>query len=350
MRDGGGRARGGRQGGRLWALVLLAVVGCDNFVSYRLWDGKPRFLPYPGIKGVGETVTLTVEQGKRPYSFALVAGKGSIQAVGDSQVEYSAPAAPTLARIRVTDALASSAEAEIQVVGDSLVITPSPVDDLQVGESVTLAASGGAPPYAFSLVAGDGAVDANSGVYTAPGVPTAATVRVTDSLNDTADAVIHVWLPLGISPDSAYVQTGSSAGFAASGGKPPYQYTVASGGGNVTADGIYHAPDNPGDAVVRATDGRPGRQADAQVTVYAPLVIDPADVPVPPGGTLSFTASGGVPPLSFTVSEGYGGAIDPATGAYQAPSGEGEERVTVTDSKPGTPNTAMAIVHVRLPE
>jgi hypothetical protein len=181
MLEGRGRARGRLRVWRLWALVLLTAVGCDHFVAYRLWDGTPRFRPYTGIKKTGETLTLTVEQGKRPYSFKLVAGEGSIRAVGDSQVEYAAPPAPTQARIRVTDALASSAEAEIQVVGDPLVITPADVD-VPVNGTHRFTASGGVPPRSFSVSAGyGGTIDPVTGWYLAPAAAGEEEVTATDS-------------------------------------------------------------------------------------------------------------------------------------------------------------------------
>jgi hypothetical protein len=60
------------------------------------------------------------------------------------------------------------------------------------------------------------------------------------------------------------------------------------------------------------------------------LSIDPRDVEVPAGATLTFFAKGGVPEYTYSVSGS--GSIDPATGEYTAPLTAGTDIVTVTDA------------------
>ncbi len=62
-----------------------------------------------------------------------------------------------------------------------------------------------------------------------------------------------------------------------------------------------------------------------------PLGIHPAAAALRPGSTVTFTGVGGAPEYEYRVVEPGGGAIDPATGDYQAPSIEGEFTVEVID-------------------
>ena len=57
----------------------------------------------------------------------------------------------------------------------------SPSPRVRVNERVQLTASGGTPPYRFSLIQGGGVIDESSGVYNAPSTPGAVVIRVIDS-------------------------------------------------------------------------------------------------------------------------------------------------------------------------
>jgi hypothetical protein len=57
--------------------------------------------------------------------------------------------------------------------------------------SVTFSASGGAPPYVFSVTSGSGSIGASTGVYTATTTPGAAIVQVKDSQGSVATAVVN---------------------------------------------------------------------------------------------------------------------------------------------------------------
>lgn len=61
--------------------------------------------------------------------------------------------------------------------------------------------------------------------------------------------------PLSISPISATLLVDTKCVFTATGGKPPYAFSVQSGGGTIDADsGIYTAPLTPGSAVIQVRD------------------------------------------------------------------------------------------------
>jgi hypothetical protein len=71
---------------------------------------------------------------------------------------------------------------------------------------------------------------------------------------------------LRISPISATVEVKAQCLFTATGGKPPYVFSVLSGSGSIAeTTGLYRAPASPGQDVVRVTD-KDGVFRDAYVT------------------------------------------------------------------------------------
>jgi hypothetical protein len=95
-------------------------------------------------------------------------------------------------------------------------------------------------------------------------------IRVTDGLGNRAEAAVTVRYPpppVEISPSRAIVRIGGSVAFQASGGYPPYTWSVVSGGGSIdSAMGVYVAPLRPAFATVQVTD-RQGRTDTATVIV-----------------------------------------------------------------------------------
>ena len=69
----------------------------------------------------------------------------------------------------------------------------SPVSaTVPVGANLIFSCRGGFPPYSYTLLSGSGEIDADSGVYTAPDIPTVVIIRVTDSDGTHVDAQIVV--------------------------------------------------------------------------------------------------------------------------------------------------------------
>ena len=100
-----------------------------------------------------------------------------------------------------------------------------------------------------------------------------ATVRVTDNEAITSDATVTVTpaSPLAISPTTVTLNMGNSIVFSASGGVPPYTYSlpapISGTGGEGLAGNTYTAPsDAIGTATVRVTDNALAT-SDASVTV-----------------------------------------------------------------------------------
>ncbi len=75
--------------------------------------------------------------------------------------------------------------------------------------------------------------------------------------------------------------------------------------------------------------------------------ISPVSQTVNPGNTISFSASGGVPPYDFAFASNIsGGSINPATGLYTAGAALGTDVIRVTDGKT---DVAFATIRVAAP-
>jgi hypothetical protein len=267
----------------LGLLLALLLAGCEDFITYQVWDGVPTIEPQAITLDSRETHTFVVSGGKPPYRFAIVSGGGEL-AVDGARALYTAPGSPGAAVIEVTDELGGRAQARVTVQGEAppppppaLKISPTSAS-LKTGETVDFQASGGTPPYAFSIVSGEGTIDAASGLYTAPDSPAEAVVQVADAQQATARATVQVTAspeppggpPLKIFPSAVDTRTGRSIVLRASGGTPPYSFSLVSGGGRLQpisgTQARYTAPGSPTEAVIEVRDDR-DRMARSIVTV-----------------------------------------------------------------------------------
>lgn len=278
------------------------------------------------ILAINNSTTFSAGGGIGPYTFSVFSGLGTINA---STGDYTAAATAGFAIVHVTDSLGAVASASI-AVNDSLSISPLSQTTL-INSSITFSQSGGVSPFLYSVRAGTGAIDSNTGVYSAPVSNGSATIRVTDTLGNFSDANVTITTALTISPTSAILAVNNLQTFTAVGGTGPFSFSRFSGTGTVNAvTGVYTAPTTAGTAIVRVIDSL-GAIADANVTVNVALAITPASQMMGINGTLNFSSSGGVIPYTYSVFSG-GGAINPVTGAFTAPATPGTTVVRVTDN------------------
>jgi hypothetical protein len=255
-----------------------------------------------------------------------------------------------------------------------------PQDPIGVAYGQQLTATGGTPPYSWSLASGTlppGLTLAQStGMIS--GTPTAGgtynfTAQVSDSTQTKATTALSISIVaplLSITTSTlpqVQVGTAYSQQLAATGGTPPYSWSLAIGTlppglalGQSTGV-ISGAPTSPGtyNFTVQVSDsGSNTAQTLFSLTVIAgPLSIAPvASVAATVGTPLSqqLTASGGVPPYTWAVIEGVlpgGLALNPSTGLISGtPTAAGNFgfAVTVTDSHLTTAAMALTIA-VTLP-
>ncbi|MCM2323106.1 MAG: hypothetical protein NDJ90_07565, partial [Oligoflexia bacterium] len=273
----------------------------------------------------GTQMPFAASGGLAPYTFAVISGQGDVEA---SAGLYEAPSAAGTATVRVSDALGGSAEAAVTIY-DGLTISPF-TKVLAVNGSATFSASGGLAPYAYSVHSGGGSITASGGAYTAPAAPGVATIRVTDAAFNTSDATVTINPALAISVAQNPIAVGNVTSFAATGGVPPYVFTVQSGGGAINAStGDYTAPAAPATVVVRVTDSAvPVAFIDTSLTVNGAVAISPLTAQLVTSGTQVFTASGGAGGYTFSVSSGGGSFTG---GTYTAPASPGNVIVRATD-------------------
>ena len=142
--------------------------------------------------------------------------------------------------------------------GKALTLSPNSAQ-VGINETLDFDAEGGVPEYKYSMLQGLGTIDPGSGLYTAPGIEGTEIISVKDSYGSIKTASIEVVAGAGtpvliISPSSLTVFKGTDAVFAATGGVPPYTFSLTAGIGNITAGGLYTAPASTGTATVRVTD------------------------------------------------------------------------------------------------
>src|SRR6201996_4677068 len=110
--------------------------------------------------------------------------------------------------------------------------------------------------------------------------------------------------PLTLSPVTTTVGAGTSETFVASGGQPPYSYSVASGTGAIdSTSGVFTAPSAAGSATLKVTDAG-GQNATAAVTINAAFAIVPATITMTASSakTFQFSGAGGTGGDQFSLS------------------------------------------------
>ncbi len=276
----------------------------------------------------GMSKTFVATGGTPPYTFSVVSGTGTVTSAGT----YTTPGAAGSADVRVTDAGGQHADATV-TIDAAVAFAPGPTT-IDGGQTLTLSGTGGQSPYTYSVVSGPGTVNASTGVFTAPGTPGSTVVQVSDANGGTNQITINNYATLGISPATATLDAGMSKTFVASGGNPPYTFSLVSGTGTVTADGAYSTPGAAGTADVRVTDAI-GQHADAIVTIDSALGFAPGPTAVDGGLTLTLSGTGGQGPYTYSVVSGPG-TVNASTGVFTAPSTAGSTVVQVTDTNGGT--------------
>ncbi|MFC5569283.1 putative Ig domain-containing protein [Lysobacter yangpyeongensis] len=208
---------------------------------------SPASLP-DGVAGTAYSQTFTGSGGTAPYAFNLVSGALPVGMSMSSAGVFSGT--PTVAgtfnfTVRATDDLGLTGDRAYTLViaAPAIAISPSTLPDGLAGTaySQALNASGGAAPYAFSLVSGAlpaGISLSSAGVLS--GTPSSAgnftfTARATDGngfAGDQAYTLVITAPTIAVSPASlppgttgtAYAQT-----ISASGGAAPYSFAITAG-------------------------------------------------------------------------------------------------------------------------
>lgn len=108
---------------------------------------------------------------------------------------------------------------------------------------------------------------------------------------------------LEINPANKFLYINQSQQFNATGGNPPYVFSLGSGVGNVTQMGLYTAPSTTGQAIVRVTDAN-GTTKEALIVIQVEITLSPTSRKINVNSSFQFNASGGVTPYTFSVISG----------------------------------------------
>jgi hypothetical protein len=287
-----------------------------------------------GTSGVAYSQTLAGSGGTTPYTWTVSAGAlPAGLTLSSSGVLSGTPTTGATSNftIKLTDSAAGSATQSYSVTisgGVSITTASLPAGDVSAAYSQTFAASGGTSPYTWTISSGTlpaGLTLSSTGVLS--GTPTTAgastfTILVTDNIGGTAshnftltiNAVLAITttspLPAG-DVSSVYSQT-----FTVSGGTSPFTWSVSAGplpaGLTLNSAGVLSGtPTTAGTSnfTVKVADAAGGTTTKAfALTINATLAITTTS-PLKSGdvGTaysISFAATGGTSPITWSVSAG----------------------------------------------
>ena len=287
---------------------------------------------------VGNSIDLDIVSGTPPFD-VLVDGALVVSSDSSRVFTFTANTVGNFV-VTVNDAQGGSSQSLI-AVRPALSLDAEFVDTA-VGFDLPLDVSGGVLPYQFS-VEGSGSVSESSGVITfiAPAVAGEAEVTVTDAFGNMASMTIFTNPLPGISPNALELTVGESEQFSISGGATPLSCTANTGNdGSFDCSGWYAAPSVPGSYGVSVVD-RLGNQATASIEVYPALVISAERAATTMGHNISLNATGGVPPLSYVLS-------DPNVGSVSAsefvPASVGQTDIVVSDARGNTGVLTISVV------
>lgn len=203
---------------------------------------------------------------------------------------------------------------------------------------VRLTASGGRPPYAFTLsLAASGGTVSGSLYHVGEVGAVADELRVTDAAGATALLRVAVGPALDVGPLLRELDSAATLEISPTGGAPPYRCDLSSsGGGRLLSDGAchYRAGLVRGEDRLRVSDAN-GVTRTVRLLVGQVFAVSPEAAQVAPGEQRILGAYGGARRYRFALEASPSGAtIDTHTGVYVAgPTGEVTDVARVTDGE-----------------
>lgn len=313
-----------------------------------------------GTVGSSYSATLAAAGGVSPYTWSAAGLSAGLSLTGSSIGGTPTATGSFPIAITVRDSAGASASTTLTLeLAAALTITTESLPSGTVSQaySTQLAASGGTPPYTWSVVSGtlpQGlSLNAENGIIS--GTPTAAgasdfRIRATDRTGRQAERSFRITIVAALRITTTSLPGGTvgvpySARLEGAGGTEPYTWSVVSGAlpaglelaGSGTISGTPQAPGSRTFTVELRDAG--GRTANAVFTLAistALSIASPSPLPAAVAGSdysYSFSALAGVPPYSWSVSGGSlpsGLSLDNSSGVLSGrPSAAGAFSFTV---------------------
>lgn len=339
IKSGSGNISGGNTYSS--SVVTTAVIKVVDGVGFQEVEGTievlPEFkLPTTNVNLIaGATYQIIPTGGATPYAYELLIGNGSVDATGF----YSSSPLSGTDVIQVRDSLGNTIDLNVNVVLPLSLTTTTP--NIYVNQTANLIASQGLPPYTYRISNGSGSVN-NSGVFTAGPGATVATVEVTDAMGSKATHNISVYGTFAASPLTKNLITNSTQQISASGGKSPYTYNIISGSGSVSSSGLFTAG-AAGDITIEVKDSLTAVET-LNFKVVTPLEITPnVGVVVLTSDSKQFTPSGGLPPYTYTLTQGVGSITQ--SGNFLAQGTAGQSQIQIADAMGSTKRVNIEVIN-----
>src|SRR5450755_2186355 len=328
-----------------------------------------------GAVGVPYSQSLAVTGGTPPYSWSIQGGAlpGGLSLTAAGTIAGTPSASGTFSfTVGVADSASATATKRLSIaVAGGLTVTTAgtlPNAFINASYSQNLAAAGGTPPYTWALTSG--ALPAGLTLTAAglvSGTPTAAgtfnfTATVTDSASGTASQQFTLVVGGGLSISTTSLPGGQSGTpysqtLTATGGTPPYTFTVSAGSlppgitlnganlsGTPTKTGSYTFTIQVSDSIL-ATATQQFTIAITGLAITSPA-LPGAAVGTPYTVTLLASGSG---PFTWAITQGAlpgGLKLDPSTGTIAGTPtvvGTSSATIQVTDSTKATASAAFTL-------
>jgi Putative Ig domain len=376
--------------------LALVTSGCGGGASFGI-SINLAVSPAPTLdQGQVVTVTATIvnDSTNKGVTWSL-SGQGSLSGQSGASVTYVAPSSvSTATKVTVTATSVANTKATASIAiqvnpPPSITTTSLPAGiagtcygQVSTGSGVTcngatMNLSGGTSPYTWGVVAGGLppglTLSSSAGLIT--GTPTTpgtfnATFRLTDAagLSSTAALSITIANPPALAVSTTALPTAAinisyNVTLAASGGVAPYIWSLASGssslpaGLNLSPSGVISgAPTALGtfSFTVQVTDSEGPAPVSATATLS--IIVNPMPFSITttslPGGTVGIAysttlhSSGGVPPVSWSISGGAlpgWASLDASTGIISgSPTAAGTTSFPVEATDSESPTAAIA--------
>jgi hypothetical protein len=277
---------------------------------------------------------LTVSGGTEPYKWSSSNG-GELTPTSGNKVKFSANSANSEGyKITVTDDLGDTVEAIVKIY--ELKVTPTGPLTLGFGETIKLTASGGRPPYNWTIT--DGQLTSEQGTsitYIAPKIAGDNTITLTDDRGEKVEIKVKVISELICTPTLVTVILGdpNPVTFKAAGGAEPYRWSADNGPINPIegpkAD--YQPPAQTGEYHITCKDNKDS-SITALVRVVPSVAITPAQIDLATGEVATLQVTGGQKPYIWTTQAGDLSSTSASRVSYTAPTRNGVYSITVMDA------------------